>query len=120
MLIFFFSRFKNSGQCFASLSYSRIGNNLGDCLFQLADERFFRVETYFSCNERTFAVGRAAKNANEIFFPKIQNSTGFFYELFGLEPLEIISTRSIKYKTVVSIQDATILVSVLKEGFEHN
>ena len=117
---FFFSRFKNSGQCFASLSYSRIGNNLGDCLFQLADERFFRVETYFSCNERTFAVGRATKNANEIDFPKIQNSTGFFYELFGLEPLEIISTRIIKYKTVVSVQDATILVSVLKEGFEHN
>ena len=33
---FFFSMFVSSdGQCFASLSYSRLGDNLGDCLFQL-------------------------------------------------------------------------------------
>ena len=118
--LIFFSRFKNSGKYFFSLSYSRIENNLGVCIFQLADERFFRVEIYFSCNEKNCALRRAAKNSNEIDFPKFQIFTGFFYELFGLELLEIISTRSNKYKTVVSVHDATILVSVLKEGFEHN
>ena len=76
---FFFSRFKNfSGQCFASISYSRIGNNLGDCLFQLSDGRFFRVETYFSCNEESFAVGRAAKIVIEVNILKSEKSNGFF------------------------------------------
>ena len=81
---FFFSRFKNfSGQCFASISYSRIGNNLGDCLFQLTDGRFCRVETYFSCNEESFAVGRAAKNVIEVDILKSEKSNGIFLTLWS-------------------------------------
>ena len=45
---FFFSMFVSSdGQCFASLSYSRLGDNLGGCLFQLKNGRFFRVSVFF-------------------------------------------------------------------------
>ena len=45
---FYFSSFVSSdGQCCASLLYSRQGDSLGDCLFQLKDGRFFRVSISF-------------------------------------------------------------------------
>ena len=102
------------------MSYTRIGSNLGDCLFQLGDKRFFRVETYFSSSESTYAVGKAAKNVQQLDLLENENTYDFFYELFGLEELEIISTDNIISKTVVLVQESTLLVSVMREGFEHN
>ena len=64
---FFFSRYINGrGQCFGSLSYTRLGKKLSDCIFQLSDGRFFFVRTYFSGPEGIFAVGRYSKYVNEV------------------------------------------------------
>ena len=117
----FFARFVNSvGKCFSSLSYTRIGNNLGECVFQLSDMRFFRVETYFSKSDRSFAVGKAAKNVREIYPAGVTNGFGFFFELSAFDSLEVISTDKIEFKTVVLIQENEIFISVMSEGFEHN
>ena len=75
---FFFARFVNSfGNCFSSVSYSRIGKNLAECLFQLRDWRFFRVETYFSNSTGTFAVGKAAKSVVEANLAGSRKVLGF-------------------------------------------
>ena len=99
---FFFSRYVTPyGQCFASLCYSRIGNNFGECILCLSDSRFFRVETYFSNDDGIFAVGKAAKYCRESNILGKQNSFGFIFELFGLNVLEIIPVKNICNKTVV-------------------
>ena len=63
---FFFRRTSMGGQCFGSLSYTRLGKNLIECIFQLADGRFFFVRTFFSGPEGIFAVGRYRKYVNEV------------------------------------------------------
>ena len=118
---FFFSRYINGrGQCFGSLSYTRVGQNLSECIFQLSDGRFFFVRTYFSGPEGNFAVGRYSKYANEVDMTHSNKSFGFFFELFGLGSWGKVNVYEIKYKTVVLREDSLTLVSVIKEGFEHN
>ena len=78
------------------------------------------METYFSSSESTYAVGKAAKNVQKLDLLENEITYDFFYELFGLEELEIISTDNIISKTVVLVQGSTLLVSVMREGFEHN
>ena len=118
---FFFSRYVTPyGQCFASLSYSRIGKNLGECILWLSDSRFFRVETYFSNDDGILAVGKAAKYCRESNILGKQNSFGFIFELFGLNDLEIITVKNICNKTVVLNEENQVFVSSIREGFEHN
>ena len=45
---------------------------------------------------------------------------GFFFELFGLDSWAKVKVYDIKYKTVVFCEGSLTLVSVIKEGFEHN
>ena len=117
----FLSRFvSRSGICFCSLSYSRIGDNLGDCVFQLKDGRFFRVNTYFSNSHGQFAVGKAVKNVRKISSEEILIDCGFLFERFGLDSLEKIPLSDIRFKTIVLVQQNILFVSLMKEGFEHN
>ena len=75
---FFFSRYISAGKCFASLSYSRIGINLSECVFQLKDLRFFRVDSFFSKSGEFFAVGKAAKYVQEYKPAEVPKTFGFF------------------------------------------
>ena len=80
----FFSRYISEGKCFASLSYSRIGNNLSECVFQLKDLRFFRVDSFFSKSGEFFAVGKAAKYVQEYKPAEVTKTFGFFLSLLVL------------------------------------
>ena len=118
---FFFSRFVSSdGQCFASLSYSRLGDNLGDCLFQLKDGRFFRVTVFFSNSDGNFAVGKSAKVVKELFFDEKMPNCGFFMSCLALEPWK----KSVLPTFAISLwfwsKKIFLVLSLMREGFEHN
>ena len=93
---------------------------MGDCVFQLKDGRFFRVNTYFSNSHGQFAVGKAVKNVRKIGSEEILIECGFLFELFGLDSLEKIPLSDIRFKTIVLVQQNILFVSLMKEGFEHN
>ena len=109
-----------SSLCFASLSYSRLNNNLGECVIQLSDGRFFRVSTYCSISFVSYAVGRPATGARDINLSGTSDKFCLIYELFGLGSIEMVLTCILKHKTLVFVEQNFLIVSVLREGFKHN
>ena len=82
---FFFSRFNHLGKRFASLSYTRINDNFSECIFQMRDQRFFRVDVFYSKSGDYYAVGKAAKVAHEFKPAPLSGAFGFFSSFLDLQ-----------------------------------
>ena len=118
----FFGRFRTpDGVILSSLSYSRLNDNVSNCVIQTRSGIFVQVECYLSIESTLFAIVRTFRNVKT--FDELPRSlrTNFLYRLEDLGPLERINTDQLAYKCVlIELQSGTFLASVVKEGFEHN
>ena len=93
---------------------------MSECVFQLKDLRFFRVDSFFSKSGEFFAVGKAAKYVQQYKPAEVPKTFGFF-ELVGLNDFEIVPADELQFKLIVLVKENCLLVSVMNnEGFEHN
>ena len=88
----------------------------------LKNGNFVLLECFARKLESFYAICRFFKRAEEIDFGLQANVLSFSYA-FKLEEagnLIMISVDELQFKTIVLPEGSTYLVSVLKEGFEHN
>ena len=95
----FFGRFLTpDGVILSSLSYSRLNDNVSNCVIQTRSGFFVQVECYLSIESTLFAIVRAFRNVNT--FDELPRSlqTNFLYRLEDLGQLERINTDQLAYK----------------------
>ena len=119
----FQGRYKSlNGTIFASLSYSRLRENFGECIVQTQNEQFAVIEVFFVKNLVFFALVRYFLDVIELNISDEETSCAFFYQIERLSNLQAIPVNDIKFKCVVieNAQRNFYKVSVVKEGFDHN
>ena len=98
----FQGRYKSlNGTIFASLSYSRLRENFGECIVQTQNEQFAVIEVFFVKNSVFFALVRYFLDVIELNISDEETSCAFFYQIERLSNLQAIPVNDIKFKCVV-------------------
>ena len=116
-----FSRYQGVRK-FCSLSYTRLNDNLGECIVMLKNGNFVLIECFAKKSGEYFAICRAFRNVVEIDLDILGNllSGSYIFKLTDAGSLDMISVEKLLFKTIVITENKTHLVSVIREGFEHN
>ncbi len=118
-----FSRFKDSRLkrgVFASMSYSRLKENVANCIVQTVIQNFVVVDVFLETSLNTVAVVREFRSVVPL---KVSSSfeQEFFFELGSLGSFFEMSAADLAYKCVVIEESQNVfLASVVSEGFQHN
>ena len=77
----FFGRYVNTK------SYTKIGDNLGECVVQLSDKKIVLSEVYVSIKNESYALVWFFENVDEIFLSEAEVSYCLLYQVSKLENL---------------------------------
>ena len=118
-----FSRYSNkAGELFCSLAYSKLGDNMSECIVNVNDG-FFLIECFYELSGRYFALGRSFELVSELNFFGSQKAYALFYEIASPGNLKVVHVNCLLYKCLVLRHIKSSMrfrVSVMREGFEHN
>ena len=118
----YFGRFIDKfGVQFGSVSYSRASDNLGESIVQLRNGDFVHVETFAKLeNNEIVVIARIFQMVEPIDITcHSKESFGLLFKLSKTTEFKIFSVKELVYKTVVLPFENKLLVSVMKEGFDH-
>ena len=106
---------------FGSLSYTKISENLGECVFQTDDNKFVICEVYVSCQNENFALLRYFQDVQEVFLSQDNLPCGLLFDIRNSGDLEKVSVEKLEFECIVYKRSkSSYRISVVKEGFEHN
>ena len=110
-----------TGKIFCSLAYTRLNQNLGEVIVQISGGAFIQIFCFAVFENESYAIAKPFEVVSELnLLSKCGNSYDLFFKLSHPGCLMRLSVKKLMYKCVVLPEGNSLLVSVMREGFEHN